>query len=322
MQRIFIIVFVTAFLAVFASPHAQGWNRAGHMVTGAIAYQVLKQENETTIPKVIALLKQHPDFKTWDQQADNLKLVGADRDLYFFMKAARWADDARDNPAYYPPDLHNDRLHYINYPYKPAGESDAVKTSSPDEINIVRGYEDKLGILTGKGNDSDRAIALCWIAHLVGDVHQPLHTTSLFSARFAQENGKPIGDRGGTLFFIRVDDKSVPISLHKFWDDLIIGSEGFQDVRNTAIELRNRKEHAKEKLTELTVIDFQQWAAKESLELAKKYAYRDGKLEGSPKRNGAPLLPADYAKTVQPVAERRALLAGYRLAAVLQKKVE
>jgi hypothetical protein len=308
-------VIVVALLAFAASP-GLGWNKAGHMVTGAIAYQVLKQENEKTIPKVIALLKQHPDFKSWDKQADSLQLAGAERNLYFFMKAARWADDARDNPAFYPPDLHYDRLHYINYPYRPKDEPDSVKTSSPDDINILRGYEDKLAILAGKGQDADRAVALCWIAHLVGDVHQPLHTTSLFSTSFPQ------GDRGGTLFYIRADDKSAPISLHKFWDDLILGSEGFQNVRNTATELRNRKEHGKEKLTELAVTDFQQWAAKESLELAKTHVYRDGKLQGSARKNLAPLLPGDYARTVQPIAERRAVLAGYRLAAVLRKAFE
>ena len=36
----------------------------------------------------------------------------------------------------------------------------------------------------------------------------------------------------------------------------------------------------------------------------------------------APVLPADYAAAVQPVAERRAVLAGYRIAEVLRKKFE
>ena len=33
---------------------------------------------------------------------------------------------------------------------------------------------------------------MCWIFHLVGDLHQPLHSTALFS-----ERGFPTGDRGG-----------------------------------------------------------------------------------------------------------------------------
>ncbi|HZZ82746.1 MAG TPA: S1/P1 nuclease [Gemmataceae bacterium] len=303
-------------LALLTAAPAPAWNRPGHMVTGAIAYQVLKNESEPTIAKVIALLKQHPDFKKWDKQADSRKLAGADRDLYVFMMAARWADDARDNPTFYPPDLHYDRLHYINYPYKPAGEPESVKTTPPGDINIVRGYADKLDVIAGKSADADRAVALCWIFHFVGDVHQPLHAVSRFSARY------PKGDRGGSACYIRATEKNAPISLHQFWDDLITGSEGFQTVRNKATELRNRQEFAKDKLTELAVTEFQQWAAKESLELAKKYVYLDGKLEGSPKLGAATALPADYAKTVQPIAERRAVLAGYRLAAVLRKQLD
>ncbi len=314
-MRRYIIVFACAASAI-ATPRALGWNKAGHMVTGAIAYQALKQDRELTIPKVVALLKRHPDVASWEKEADNRKLENADRDLYFFMKAARWADDARDNPAYYPPDLHNDRLHYINYPYKPKDVPDSVKTAPPDEINIVRGYQDKLGVVAGKEKDAERAVALTWVFHLIGDVHQPLHVTALFTMQFPQ------GDRGATLFYVRATEKSSPITLHKFWDDLIIGSESFQDVRNAAVELRNRKEHAKEELTELKVTDFEQWAAKESLELAKTQVYREGKLQGSTKKNTAPVLPADYAKTVQPIAERRAVLAGYRLAAVLRKQFE
>lgn len=315
MRKIFACALATLTLATIFAARADAWNKAGHMVTGAIAYQVLEKESPKTIPMVVGLLKQHPDFASWEKQADNLKLAGADRDLYFFMKAARWADDARDNPMYYPPNLHNDRLHYINYPYRPKEQPDTVKTAPPGDINIVRGYQDKLDIVGAKGKDAERAVALCWVFHLIGDVHQPLHVTALFTTQF------PEGDRGATLFFIRATDKSSPINLHKFWDDLIIGSDGFQDVRNCATELRNRKEHAKEQLTELAVIEFEKWAAKESLELAKTHVYREGKLQGGAKKNAAPVLPDDYAKTVQPIAERRAVLAGYRLAAVLQKNV-
>jgi hypothetical protein len=42
-----------------------------------------------------------------------------------------------------------------------------------------------------KENDAERrAVALAWLFHLVGDIHQPLHTTELFSVEY------PNGDRG------------------------------------------------------------------------------------------------------------------------------
>lgn len=315
MNRFAICLLLGIFSPLLAPSSARAWNKAGHMVTGAIAYQVLKQDHDDkTIACTVALLHKHPEFAGWEKLMP--KLPPQDRDLFLFMQAARWPDDARANPEFYPEDAHFDKLHYINLPYKPKDQPDSVKTAPPDDLNIFRGYADKLGILQGKGNAADRAVALCWVAHLVGDVHQPLHTTSLFTKQFRT------GDRGGTIFYIRAKDSKSPISLHKYWDDLLLSSENVQNVKNLAIELRKRREFAKEKLTELSAADFHDWAVKESLPIAKETVYRNGKLEGSAQQTQAPALPADYAQTVQPIAERRAVLAGYRLAAVLRKSLE
>jgi S1/P1 Nuclease len=50
-----------------------------------------------------------------------------------------------------------------------------------------------------KLNDGERkAIALAWLFHLVGDIHQPLHTAQLFTTEYPQ------GDRGGNEICVRV----------------------------------------------------------------------------------------------------------------------
>jgi S1/P1 Nuclease len=47
-------------------------------------------------------------------------------------------------------------------------------------------------------NDPERkAIALAWLFHLVGDIHQPLHTTQLFIVDY------PKGDRGGNEICVK-----------------------------------------------------------------------------------------------------------------------
>lgn len=302
-------------LALGLTSSVQAWNKAGHMLTGAIAFQVLQQDkDDKTIARVVALLQHHPEAGRWNKFRQ--MLPKADRELYLFMQAARWPDDARDDPEFYPPNADYDKLHYINFPYKPNGQPASVKTRAPDNLNIFRGYADKLGIVNSKAKDADRAIALCWLVHLIGDVHQPLHTTSLFSTKFKN------GDRGGTLFFIRAKEGKSPISLHKYWDDLLLSSQNLQDVKNYAIELRSRKEFAREKLTELASTNFQDWAVKESVEIAKEVAYRNGKLDGGTQQAKAPALPEDYPTVAQPVAERRAVLAGYRMATTLRKSFE
>ena len=51
--------------------------------------------------------------------------------------------------------------------------------------------------------------------------------------------------------------------------------------------------------------------------MAKEHAYRNGQLRGSRDQEHGEMLPADYIATVKPLAERRIVLAGYRLADVL-----
>jgi hypothetical protein len=38
------------------------WNKSGHMVSGAIAYTELQAKAPQSVPRVIALLKKHPDY--------------------------------------------------------------------------------------------------------------------------------------------------------------------------------------------------------------------------------------------------------------------
>src|ERR1051326_269055 len=83
---------------------AFAWNIPGHMLSGAIAYQILQQESPATIPIVSSTLEKNPWYETrWKPQLD--KLPEADRGVMLFMLAARWADDirTRDPAESHPP---------------------------------------------------------------------------------------------------------------------------------------------------------------------------------------------------------------------------
>jgi S1/P1 nuclease len=290
---------------------ALAWNKAGHMVSGAIAYADLTQGSPHTLARVITLLKMHPHFETkWAPHLAQLNLSPEEQDLYLFMLAARWPDDIRGDPA-----LHHGAWHYINLPYKPDGQPTTVPPVDPPPENILLAYQTNLDILRSTAPDATQAIALCWVFHLIGDVHQPLHTITLFTSQFPTAEG----DRGGTRFYIRVREGARTISLHTFWDDLIVGSERFQSVRNTATALRLQPDHARAQIPELTETHFEQWARQESFSLAQDQAYRNGQLQGSRDQENGEVLPADYIPTVKPLAERRIVLAGYRLADVLRR---
>jgi len=79
-------------------------------------------------------------------------------------------------------------------------------------------------------------------------------------------------------------------------------------------------------LTELASTDFASWA-KESFEIATKIAYRNGGRIGIPKGENkdcpdvkaAPVLPVGYVHSASWIADRRMVLAGYRLADLLTR---
>ena len=84
-------------LAVLPLP-ASAWNIPGHMLSAAIAYQVLQQEHPQTIEKVKIVLEKHPWYANqWQARLQDVPV--ADRGLVFFMQVARWADDIRTRAA-------------------------------------------------------------------------------------------------------------------------------------------------------------------------------------------------------------------------------
>jgi len=58
----------------------------------------------------------------------------------------------------------------------------------------------------------EKSTALRFLTHIIGDVHQPLHSAALFNDQF------PNGDEGGNLFkIVYPADKNIN-GLHKFFD--------------------------------------------------------------------------------------------------------
>ncbi len=67
-----------------------------------------------------------------------------------------------------------------------------------DNDNVLKAIELNLEVFKSESPSKlEKALALCWLIHLVGDIHQPLHTSNLFSDQFLN------GDRGGNSFWIK-----------------------------------------------------------------------------------------------------------------------
>jgi S1/P1 Nuclease len=172
-------------LAVLPLP-ASAWNIPGHMLSAAITYQVLNQENPRTIEKVKAALEKHPWYANqWQARLQDVPL--ADHGVALFMQAARWADDIRirDKAQNRPP------WHYVNLPFKPEGQPANVQIKDPEPVNILTALAENETLLKNANDPEQKSIALAWLFHLVGDIHQRLHTAQLFTVEYSK------GDRGG-----------------------------------------------------------------------------------------------------------------------------
>ena len=233
-----------------------------------------------------------------------------------FMRAAAWPDWVRSHHKEYD----HPTWHYVNYPIVPPGSSvdPAAHQPPPGQENVVN----QLPVCVEKvrtGSDEDKAVYLCWLMHLVGDVHQPLHCTAVYSERF------PDGDRGGNLALIRI--RSGPVNLHAFWDGLLgtgtsAGDIG-ADVREVEAVMQAKAADVQKELK--ADATFESWA-REGVELAKRAVYLNGELKvavSGGRRNDqnadAPPAPADYAPACGRVARVQVGKAGLRLADQLKK---
>lgn len=53
------------------------------------------------------------------------------------------------------------------------------------------------------------------LIHYVGDIHQPLHTVSRYTAEY------PEGDQGGNLFMLETFSPENITELHALWDSVV-----------------------------------------------------------------------------------------------------
>jgi hypothetical protein len=180
---------VLAYLAMFsfALPcPARAWNIPGHMLSGIIAYQILQLENPQTIEKVKAVLEKYPWYTNqWQPRLQDVPI--ADHSLALFMQATRWADDIRLRDKQH----HRGAWHYINWLFKPDGQPVSVQIKEPEPVNILTALAENESIVKNDSDPQRKAVALAWLFHLVGDIHQPLHVAQLFTVDY------PNGDRGG-----------------------------------------------------------------------------------------------------------------------------
>lgn len=317
---------------IWAVP-AQAWNSHGHRVIALSAYRTLTDAQKNSAHQI---LTKHPHFSTLLSQG---RPTSVDTREWAFLQAAVWPDLVRP-----PPDFHgNPRTHdvykfhrgvwhYVNYPYTMGRHPALLPPALPESTTVAEQVPKCIALVKSGGADSDlvagttaeqnRAVRLCWLLHLLGDMHQPLHTAALVDeVRFPASNH---GDQGGNLLAVQTAPGRKPIKLHVYWDGLLGTDESYAEIAATAQSLANDPSLAKSKLGELVAHPTPADWLLESYMAAVSFAYLNGDLQPVKFDDGlapgtAPVLDATVQARDRTAARRRGMLAAHRLSAVLQQ---
>jgi hypothetical protein len=257
-----------ATLALVSSP-ALAWGKTGHRVVAAIADTQLSGLARAHIREILG-------------GAESLD------------EAANWPDEMRSAPGVFwqktATPWHYVTLNGILYDHAPP-EGDALQALS--HFSAV--------LQDPQASVADQQLALRFIVHLVGDLHQPLHV------------GKCC-DKGGND--VKVSWFGKPTNLHAVWDSQLVDEEQYSFTELAAKLERHTSER--------NVIDWwdinpRDWIS-ESAQV-REQIYADipppRKSDRKTKGEALPDLSYGYVFKFTPVMERRLQQAGVRLAAYL-----
>lgn len=217
-------------LTAFANP-AWAWNEVGHLTIARIAWEQL---DATQREAVVGVLRQHPHC---EQLLLKERPQEATPEEWMFLRAASWSDYirpprnmSRNQISSHPVHrFHRGPWHYVNFPYR-AGQSESALPPEPiigegiyathilEQLHVcMKVLSDKTSTDSGREadvtDDQNRAIRLCWLFHLVGDLHQPLHVGTLVDeTRFP---GVAHSDLGGNLVIIRTHIGAPPLTIRR-----------------------------------------------------------------------------------------------------------
>jgi hypothetical protein len=326
------ILMVAVVFSVFSSfaSSAHAWDHPAHMTCAAIAFAEIERARPNLIEKIGLVLLRHPDPSPfWVASGD---ARGKERARRMFIEAARWPDDNKWT-IYDRPTWHTARWVIVAEDAPPETKALAAARKGKPSGQAIEALVLNYAMLSSaETSPTERASALSWMLHLVGDIHQPLHVSDRFSKQF------PAGNAAGTLEYVADPLGKSTIPLHMLWDSNSLRSQKLEDIDRNALQLV--KKYPRSAFPELTAYSgpdvFREWA-QASYKIAVDFAYGYGietvsdpdkdqttdkvvrkmvkfALEGISPVETAPKVPAEYWEKLQNVAHRRITLAAYRLA--------
>jgi hypothetical protein len=276
--------FVLASIAAATPQHCYGWGDLGHKVTALIAYRHLSPAARSNLD---ALLASDPDPLTPPDFAG--RATWADKYRSLHRETAAWHFV---NVEIAHPDLLSACYNFPALGAVPASQGPALDCV----VNKVEQFSAELKDRSTA--PAERLLALKFLIHFVGDLHQPLHAADH-------------EDKGGNCIALDAVFAQTA-NLHAFWDMLAVEGLGpsAQQIADTLDS----------SLTSAQAKNWQTGGARswtmEAFAVAKNDAYA---LPTQPtcQSPGAVTLPAGYQAQAQTDAAIQLLKAGVRMAAML-----
>lgn len=282
-----------AAMVLTTPPDAHAWGDGGHRIIGLIAQNYL---DPAIRDRVFALLAADPDPLT----------------AHDLASATTWADRFRDS------DRNSSRVHYsqthdwhfidieLDAPDidaacfgHPPMAPETPASNGPAHACVVDKIEQFAAELQAADTPpEERLLALKFLLHFVGDLHQPLH---------ASDNH----DEGGNLVMVSAPGFRSG-NLHHFWDAEFVWQLGGEP---RSIARRLLAQITPEQVGLWSQGSPSDWAA-ESFEVARSVAY--GGLPTRP-RNGSYRLSNAYVRAATGAVSEQLSKAGVRLAALLDR---
>jgi hypothetical protein len=295
-----------ALLAV--APLAHAWGDEGHEVVALVARSHLTPHAAQAVDRLLAT------------DTNGLKMRDGGLTTDSFARQATWADYYRDGQRVAgatPEQIHSYSWHFVDielqggsldkacFGFPTAGGQPASQGPDPDcVVNKIEQFAAELA--SPEVPDAEKLLALKFVMHFVGDLHQPLHASDNL-------------DRGGNAEMATVA-AGTPMPLHAHWDTtfvtLVGAPAGGRNTDPAAVVAALRTPSDTEKAQWLAPPNPRYWAY-ESYALAQGYAY--GALPKPVAAGAATIYKLDdkYVKSATTVVADQLEKAGYRLAALL-----
>jgi len=273
-------IVLACLITVFFPTITLAWNALGHMIIANIAYQNLKPDVREKVDHLVTYMhQQYADMET-------------------FVNISYWPDAIRSQKI----ETYT-HWHYINTAF--SNDETPLKNLNDTDNAVWAIKHIETVVKNNRANPYERVRFLSFFTHIVGDLHQPLHTVSYISAAM------PDGDHGGNEYYVRYNNKRV--KLHQVWDMGINEFDGDNsqehvNVITYAIMAQYPDVYFGNQVNQLEADDW----VREGVNNAKQYVYNTPQNQ---------MLSDEYINKGKELSRQQAALAGYRLAKILNQLI-